>query len=100
MKRVSSKYWKIDKELVEHVVKIARLSLTEDEIKKFTKQLEDILKAFKEIDKIDTEDVKPSFHPQEIKNVWREDKPKKWKWKPLENTKHKEDGYFKGPRAV
>jgi len=93
-------YWKIDKKLVEHVAKIARLSLTEQEIKKFTKQLEDILETFKEIGKVNTKNVEPSFHPQRIKNVWREDKPKKWKWNPLGNTKHKEDRYFKGPRAV
>lgn len=93
-------YWKIDKPLVEQVAKIARLKLTEEEIKKFTKQLENILSAFKEIDKVDTVTVKPSFHPQEIKNIWREDEAKETKWDPLGNTKHKEKNYFKGPRVV
>ena len=95
-----SDYWKIDKQLVKRVADNARLKLTEQEIEKFTKQLGDILQAFKEIDKVNTEKVKPSFHPQEIKNVFREDKVKEWKWKPLDNTKHKEKKYFKGPRVV
>lgn len=96
----ASKYWKIDEKLIDHVVKIARLELNKEEIRKFKKQLEDILVAFKKIDEVDTTNIKPSFHPQEIKNVMREDKAKKWKWKPLENTKHKEKSYLKGPRVV
>jgi aspartyl-tRNA(Asn)/glutamyl-tRNA(Gln) amidotransferase subunit C len=95
-----SDYWKIDKQLVKRVAENSRLKLSEQELEKFTKQLEDILKSFKEIDKVDTDKVKPSFHPQEIKNVFREDKVKEWKWDPLANTKHKEKKYFKGPRIV
>ena len=95
-----SNYWKIDEKLVKHVAKIARLSLTKQEIEKFSKQLENILQAFKEIDEVDISGVEPSFHPQELKNVWREDKAKPWKWDPLGNTKHKEKKYFKGPKIV
>lgn len=97
---VRADYWKIDKKLVEHVAKIARLQLTDEEIKKFTQQLEGILQAFKAIDEVDTADVKPSFHPQELRNDWREDEVKPWRWQPLANTKHKEEKYFKGPRIV
>lgn len=100
MKNSTSKYWDINEKLVEHVISIARLKLSDEEIKKFTKQLKNILTAFKKIDEVNTTDIKPSFHPQEIKNVMREDKVKKWKWKPLENTIHKEKNYFKGPRTV
>jgi aspartyl-tRNA(Asn)/glutamyl-tRNA(Gln) amidotransferase subunit C len=93
-------YWKIDKELVKRVAGNARLSLSDDEIEKFTRQLEDVLHAFKSLDKVDTDKVKPSFHPQEISDVYREDKAEKFAWDPLKNTKHKEGKYFKGPRIV
>lgn len=93
-------YWKIDKKLLEHVSNIARLELTEEEKEKFIKQLEDILKAFKKIDEVDTKNVKPSFHPIELKNVMRDDEAKPWKWEPLANTKHKEKKYFKGPKII
>ncbi len=79
---------------------IARLKLTEQEIEKFTKQLEDILSAFKSLDEVNTDKVKPSFHPQEISDVYREDKAEKFDWNPLANTKHKDGKYFKGPRVV
>ncbi|MFH8080536.1 MAG: Asp-tRNA(Asn)/Glu-tRNA(Gln) amidotransferase subunit GatC [Candidatus Aenigmatarchaeota archaeon] len=93
-------YWKMDEKLVEHVCMVAKLELTEDEKKKYLKQLEEILQVFKEIDEVDTRDVEPSFHPIEIKNQWREDEQKDFKWDPLSNTIHKENGYFKGPKIV
>ena len=91
---------KIDEKLVEHVSKLARLELTKEEIEKFSREMEEILDAFKNIDEVNTEKVEPSFHPQKIKNVWREDKPEDWRWNPLENSRQKENKYFKGPRIV
>lgn len=90
----------INEKTVEHVARLARLKLSEEEIKKFTKQLSDVLEAFKILDKVDTKSKEPSFHPQEIKNVWREDAVESFKWDPLENTKHKEGKHFRGPRIV
>lgn len=93
-------YWKIDEELVKKVAGNAKLNLNEKEIKQFTQQLKDVLAAFKSLDEVDTDKVSPSFHPQEISDVYREDKAEKFDWEPLANTKHKENKYFKGPRIV
>lgn len=90
----------INEETVKKVARIARLDISEEEVKKFVPQLKEILYAFSKLNEVETSDVKPSYHPIEIKNVVREDVPKKWKWNPLSNAKNKEDGYFKGPRAV
>ncbi len=100
MTNEKSDYWKIDEKLIDHISKVSRLSLTEKEKEKYLKQLADILKTFKEIDEVDTENVEPSFHPLPLSNVWREDEVKKWKWDPLKNTEHKEEKYFKGPKIV
>lgn len=97
---MEEKYWKIDKELVERISRVSRIELTDDEVDKFSNELGSILSAFKEIDKVDTKNTKPSFHPQELKNDWREDKAEECDWEPMGNTEHKEDGYFKGPKAV
>ncbi len=85
---------------IRRISKIARLELTEEEVREFTKQIDDILEAFKALEKVDTKNVKPSFQPLEIKNVWREDIPKEYEWNPLGNTENKKDNYFKGPRSV
>jgi len=92
----------VDKKLITHVADVARLKLTEEEIDKFLPQLQEILAAFQKIDEIDTSGIEPSFQPVEIKNVTREDTPSKTltQEQALKNSTHKEDGYFKGPKAV
>ena len=93
---------KIDKELVEKIAKNARLKLTESEIKEFLPQLKEIIEYFAVIEKAPTKNLSPSFHPIEIKNVTREDITKKCltQQEALQNTKHKQDGYFKGPKTI
>ena len=93
-----SDQWTIDRGLVERIARVARLELTEGEIEKFTVQLGVILEAFRELDDVDTEGVEPSFHPQELSNVLREDRATPWDWDPLGNTEHREGRHFKGPR--
>ena len=87
-------------ETVEKVAKIARLNLTSDEKQRFQKDLNDILSAFKVLDEAKA-DEKPSFQPYDIKDVLREDKEEEpLGQKALDNTKHKEKGFIKGPRVV
>ncbi len=92
----------MDQETVKKVSEVARLNLDEKEVKKFTKDLEGILEAFSELKKVDTDNVEPTFQPVDVKNVLREDKIEDGlsQKEALSNTKNKEDGYFKGPKAV
>ncbi|MEW6063126.1 MAG: Asp-tRNA(Asn)/Glu-tRNA(Gln) amidotransferase subunit GatC [Nanoarchaeota archaeon] len=93
---------KIDKELLLNIAKNARLNLTEDEINKFMPQLKEILEAFSKLDKAVTKNVKPSFQPIEMKNIYREDRvePSLKQEEALSNTEHKAKGYFKGPKTI
>lgn len=93
---------KVDKDLILKVAKNARLKLSEKEIEEFLPQLKEILENFESIKKVDTINIKEMFHPIEIKNNIREDKIETSlsQEKALSNTKHKKDGYFKGPRAL
>lgn len=92
----------IDRALLEHVAEVARLKLTEEEIKKFIPQLKEALEFFSQLKEVNTEGVKPSFQPVELKNAMREDIEKECfpQDDALSLTEHKKDGYFKGPRAV
>jgi len=92
----------VNKELLEHVAKLARLKLTEKEIKEFIPELNDILRVFSELDKVDTNNVEPSFQPIELKNRTRHDKVEDSLTQELalSNSSNKKDGYFKGPRAI
>ncbi|MBW2975035.1 Asp-tRNA(Asn)/Glu-tRNA(Gln) amidotransferase subunit GatC [Candidatus Woesearchaeota archaeon] len=93
---------KVDKELIRHIAESARIRLTETEIKRFSTQLKEILNAFSQLDKVNTDNTKPSFQPVEMKNMLREDKVKEslTQEEALSNAKEKKEGYFKGPMAV
>ncbi len=64
----------ITKQDVEHVAKLARLGLSEEEKELFTQQLSDILEFADSLKKLDTKDISPTSHAVPIKNVLREDK--------------------------
>ena len=92
----------ITKDIIRHVAAVARLELSEKEIAEFLPQLKDVLAVFSKISEVNTDNVKESFHPVELKNRMREDIPKEplTQEQSLKNTEHKKDGYFKGPKAV
>lgn len=93
-------FYMIDRNLVEHVARLARIELSDEEKEKFEKELNEILENFRKIDKVYTSKIEPSLHPLPIENVWRSDKAIKFEWNPLENAKNKEKKYFRGPRIV
>lgn len=93
---------KLDSNLIKKVAKNARLSLTEEEIKKFLPQLKEILDVFSKLNEVNTDKVEPSFQPIEVKNVFRDDVVEESldEEEVFLNVKNKKDGYFKGPKAV
>ena len=93
---------KVDKDLIEKVAKNSRIKLTDSEIKSLVPEIKEILDLFSEIEKAPVSKLKPSFQPLEIKNVTRLDETKNClsQEEALQNTKHKQDGYFKGPKAL
>jgi len=92
----------IDKETVRHVAKTARLNLTEEEVSKFSRQLNDIVNDFKILEELDVENVQPSFHPLRTENVLREDEVKSClkKEEIFRLACHREKDYFKAPKIV
>ena len=92
----------LNKDLVKHLAKTARLNLTPGEIEEFLPQLKEILEAFSELSEIDTKDIEPSYQPLNFKNKLREDLDGKClkQKEALKNTKNKKNGYFKGPKVV
>ena len=64
---------RITSEAVAKVAKLARLSLSDDELQQATHQLSDMLDHFADIDALDLENVEPMTHPMPIANVMRED---------------------------
>ncbi|MCX6815140.1 MAG: Asp-tRNA(Asn)/Glu-tRNA(Gln) amidotransferase subunit GatC [Candidatus Aenigmarchaeota archaeon] len=93
---------KVSPQTIRHVSQIARLRLTEKEVNKFCRDIESILDAFRDLERVPTKGIKPAFQPVETKNVLRKDKtePSLTQEQALSNTKNKEKGYFKGPKVT
>ena len=85
---------------VEHVAKLARLELTEEEKEKFTNQLGDVLKYVEQMNEVDTSNVEPMAHAIDFVNVMREDNVKyeQTKEELMKNAPDAEDGFFKVPK--
>ena len=60
---------------VPHVAKLANLSLTAQEIKKFEKQLSEILDYVKKLDEVDTVEVEPTSQTTGLEDVFVVDEP-------------------------
>ena len=88
------------KEKIKIVEKIARLELSEQEREEFIPQLEEILKFFDQIKKIDVDATDFMVQPLDLENVWREDTERESLTKPdiFRNTKNRKEDLFKGPR--
>ncbi len=85
---------------VEHVAKLARLELSEEEKEKFSKQLGDILKYVEQMNEVDTTGVEPMSHAIPMVNVMREDVvvSENTKDELMANAPLKEDGFFRVPK--
>ncbi|MEO3945714.1 Asp-tRNA(Asn)/Glu-tRNA(Gln) amidotransferase subunit GatC [Gorillibacterium sp. CAU 1737] len=87
---------------VEHVAKLARLELTEEEKAMYTEQLNAILKYAEKIGSLDTDGVEPTYHAVELANVLREDevRPSLPIESVLLNAPEEEDGQIKVPAVL
>lgn len=75
---------------------LAQLKLSEKEVKKFQKQLSDILDYIAQLQKLDTQNIKPTSQTTGMENVFREDAigPGLTQKEALSGAKKKRNGYF------
>ena len=66
----------ISEEQVRHVANLARLGLTDEEVKRMGEQLVEILDSIEKIQEHDLEDVQPTANPLNLTNVFRRDEPR------------------------
>lgn len=87
---------------VEHVAKLARLGLTEAEKDAFTEQLSRILEHVESMDRLNTDNVPPTYHAVALQNVLRPDKPHESlnREKVLSEAPEAEAGCFKVPKIT
>lgn len=82
---------------VSRVAKLANLPLSDEEKKKFEKQLEETAAYVEELERVDTKGVEPTSQVTGLENVTREDeiKPSLSQEEALKNAKSTHNGFFK-----
>ncbi|MCA1032910.1 Asp-tRNA(Asn)/Glu-tRNA(Gln) amidotransferase subunit GatC [Bacillus timonensis] len=93
---------RISIEQVKHVAHLARLAVSEEEAESFKNQLDAMITFAEQLNELDTEDVKPTTHVLDVKNILREDIPEKGL--PIEevmkNAPDAKDGHFRVPSII
>ena len=85
---------------VKKFAELARLKLTQAESEKIEKDLGDVLDHFKELEKVDTKNVKPMTGGMSLFNVFREDKESESNIKGGgDQFPDEKDGYLKAPKV-
>jgi aspartyl-tRNA(Asn)/glutamyl-tRNA(Gln) amidotransferase subunit C len=87
---------------VVHVAHLARLTLTDEELDRFTVQLGAILDHAADVEALDTAGVPPTAHPLDLVNVLRDDEPRPSldRDEVLAMAPDAQDGRFRVPRIL
>jgi aspartyl-tRNA(Asn)/glutamyl-tRNA(Gln) amidotransferase subunit C len=92
----------INKDDVRYIAGLARIHVPEDELQGFTKNLEDIISYVDQLNELNVENVEPTSHVLNLKNVYRLDevKPSLPQEDALKFAVESYQGSFKVPRVI
>jgi aspartyl-tRNA(Asn)/glutamyl-tRNA(Gln) amidotransferase subunit C len=87
---------------VDHVARLARLALSDEERERFSQQLVHILENAERVREVAAEDVPPTSHPVPLRNVFRDDTPSPslTQEEALAGAPEVEQNRFKVPRII
>jgi aspartyl-tRNA(Asn)/glutamyl-tRNA(Gln) amidotransferase subunit C len=93
---------KLNRNQVEHIADLARLSLSEEELSLYQEQLSAILEHFERLQALDTEAIPPTATVLPLRSVMREDEPRPSSARDeiLENAPAAQDGCFEVPAVL
>ena len=92
----------IDRPAVDHVARLARLDLSEEERERMSVELAQILRHAEAIQELELDDVEPTAHALPLRNVMRADevRPSLTQDEALANAPQAEGGRFRVPRII
>ncbi|MGE4579513.1 MAG: Asp-tRNA(Asn)/Glu-tRNA(Gln) amidotransferase subunit GatC [Desulfuromonadales bacterium] len=93
---------KITRAEVEHVARLARLALQDEELDALTGQMDAILDYVEKLKELDTDDIVPTAHAVPMENAFREDvvRDSIGVDKALANAPEADNGCFRVPRVI
>jgi len=92
----------ISREEVQHVARLARLHLTDDELERMREQLDAILAYIDKLRQLDVDGVEPTSHAVPLMDVMRDDAlgPCLTQDEALANAPDRADEFFRVPRII
>ena len=92
----------ISKDEIIHIAKLANLNLTNEEIDKYTNDMEDILNFANTVNNLNTDDVEGGTGISEKANVFRKDEIEKSydREELLKNAPSQDEGMFRIPKVI
>lgn len=92
----------ISKEEIIHIAKLASLNLTEQEIEKYTNDMQEILEFANTINNVDTTGFDETIGANEKYNVFRKDEVVEYgdKESLLQNAPSQDEGMFRIPKVI
>jgi aspartyl-tRNA(Asn)/glutamyl-tRNA(Gln) amidotransferase subunit C len=92
----------LDRAAVDHVARLARLDLSEEERERMQRELTGILEHAEKIQALDLDGVPATSHALPLSNVFRKDevRPSLSPEDALSNAPEAEDGRFRVPRII
>lgn len=92
----------VTRDEVAKIAALAYLRFSEEELERYTGQLNRILEYVEQLNELDTELVPVTYHPAEYPNVFREDEPRQGLTvdEALQNAPQKSWQYFVVPKVI
>ena len=94
---------KLTREDVLKLARLAKLELTDGEVEKFAGEISEILAYVEQLQKVEVDDLEPTYQVTGLKNVTREDEVKDYKTTPkdlLKNVPAAQDNQIKVKRVL
>lgn len=92
----------ISEDEIRHIAKLASLNLTDEEIKRYTRDMKDILEMADTVNNVNTDEVDETIGTNGIYNVFRKDEIKQNNNRDnlLSNAPSQDDGMFRIPKVI
>ncbi len=80
-----------------HIAELVKLSLSQDEVALYQRQLSEILAHFDRLNELNTDDIPPTAQVADEQNVYRKDEVRPWlaNDEALANAPDADDGFFR-----
>lgn len=92
----------LDEDTVRHVAHLARIAITDEEVRLYSQQLSKILDYVNQLNELDTSNVPPAEHPLAASDVFRADvvQPSWSSDVALKNAPDRHGDYFRVPKVL